>query len=184
MNKISEIITKYNCDNCCNTIYLPHQNITRTPSKIDIILSGVSPSILPTSVGILGFYIFHKLASRRQRKTETYNIYCELKSNIDEICNLSRNCWKVDGASAVASGDIVVLRNKLSRTREDLRLLSEMEKVFEKCKDAFNTLKKTIDEETDQNNLPIHTIDDSTRPPNNEWYQNNIIPRANTLQIQ
>ncbi|WP_420723929.1 hypothetical protein [Hwanghaeella sp. LZ110] len=139
------------------------------------------PTAVPALVALVGFFVFHKLASKRQRKSEVFETFKNLKVDIDEICTLSGKLWRMNGKDAVESGEVTDLRQKLSRAREELRLLVNFEFVFNGCDEKYTNFKKCIDEEIDQSGNPITTIDDIVRQSGNSWYQNGILPAANSL---
>ena len=61
-------------------------------------------------VVIVGFFIFHVLASRRQSRDECQQLTKDFLSTLDSYNEVVAQAWSKNGKDAVADGDIFKLR--------------------------------------------------------------------------
>ena len=96
-------------------------------SRQSSILAPLLASSIPSSVAILGFGIFHFLALRRQKRSEIFELFGDIKSIADDIQVVASSAWRDAGQTAIQSGKVSEVRHKTTRCREEIRLLVAME---------------------------------------------------------
>ncbi|PCJ61511.1 MAG: hypothetical protein COA65_00695 [Rhodospirillaceae bacterium] len=140
-------------------------------------------AILPTAMAGVGFYVFHKLAMRRQKRAEVFDTFRDLKMIIDDIDHLATIAWRKTGGDAVKDGGVVEIRRKIARCREDLRLLTMLDEKFEVVANPLNDYRRAIDEELDDSGNALSTIDDINRLGRLDWAIEGIMPKATALRL-
>ncbi len=148
----------------------------------DYLVDTIVPTLPPTVVVVAGFFIFHKLAIRRQKHVEIFETFRDLKALINDINDVAAIAWRSRGNDAAQDGTAAEVRQKLTRAREDLRLLYALDEKFSVVRDSLNEFRTATDEDVDDEGNHISTIDDIRRSPNPGWVLSGIAPKANALR--
>jgi hypothetical protein len=114
---------------------------------------------------VAGFFIFHWLALKRQRRQELTDSVNRLKDCISNCLEQGEKCWRKSGAEAIQSGEVVLLRAHLTQCSLGLEALTTREKRFAEVKPLMRALRKELDEKN-AGSANQTCVDDNTRPVN------------------
>ncbi|WP_273145968.1 hypothetical protein [Oceanicaulis alexandrii] len=112
----------------------------------NLLLISLIESLPSVMVVICGFFIFHHLASRRQKRDEFFYWIKELRSHLDRTLTVADKAWKLSGKEAIESGAVHELRAALKRMSYDVNQISEYDAKYSDLKKPFLDLKRTLDE--------------------------------------
>lgn len=124
-----------------------------------------APALPTTIVTIVGFFIFHLLAARRQRRDEIYKDVLELIRAINAVVAAGDSAWQMPGADAVKSGAISNVRFQFTQIGIVARHLQRMNTQFGQLDRPLRELKKNMDERFDDKGQPAENLSDLERAP-------------------
>lgn len=103
------------------------------------------PSIF---VIISGFFIFHALASRRQKRDEIHKSIEYCRSSINDLLSVSEVVWSKNGKEAISSGGVLRVKSIFVNLSVEIDSLCGYSDEFNICKEPYRDLKMGIDELT------------------------------------
>jgi hypothetical protein len=130
-------------------------------SAIILALIQSAPSTLAV---IAGFFIFHILASRRQKRDELFASATRVKDLADKAADELRDTWALSGKEATETGAVVKLRLLISHIANEYQQLCDQEKEFLDAKQAFQAFRRSADEFEDPLTSDVLNIADTNRP--------------------
>lgn len=132
---------------------------------LDRILWGAIDSFPSVITIISGFFIFHTLASRRQRRDEIFKIVEFIRGIIDEAVEDAKSAWVITGLDAVKQGHVFSLRARLIQISLEIDHLCEENKQFGEVQELFSEFRAAVDEVSIETNDGIKTlnVDDQSR---------------------
>lgn len=131
------------------------------------LMQALIPSVPPTLTAVVGFYVFHKLAVRRQKREEVRQICQKFRDSLQELCNSAEKAWEKSGDSAVRDGDVVEFKGRIFLADINLNSIITHEVNFRPLKSVYIDFKRELDEINDDD-LRL-SIEDRQRPPRQEY---------------
>ena len=109
----------------------------------------VGPSIFPSIVAAIGFYVFHLLALRRQKREEQHRFCENLKIIVQEISETASRSWAMNGKEAIQDGSIFKYKGLAFKAATQISTLCAQNKKYEALRSELTSLKKTCEESLD-----------------------------------
>lgn len=109
-------------------------------------LEALIPSVPPTLTAVVGFFIFHKLAVRRQIREEVRQVCDRFKLSSQEIAKSSYEAWEKSGREAVDDGCVVIYKGNIFVADNIFHSLTAYSENFIKIKEYYSDLKRACDE--------------------------------------
>lgn len=142
----------------------------------DQFLSSFIESLPSVTTILVGFFIFHILASRRQRRDEIFKLVEFIRGAIDEAVDDAKCAWTSTGADAVKNGHVFSLRARLMLISLEIEHLCDQNKSFVAVRENFSRFRSSVDEMTVEGESGVRalSVDDQTRdaldrPPQNVY---------------
>lgn len=110
------------------------------------ILSSLISAGVSSVVVIIGFFVFHILASRRQNRDECLSLSKDFLQTLESYEQQVSTAWKKDGKTAVADGHPYKSKAIAIELSTMLEVLSGKSKAFSLCSHEFSELRKCADE--------------------------------------
>ena len=116
------------------------------PNQAGWIVEALLPSVPPTLTAIAGFFVFHFLAMRRQRREEVRQACDAFKEGLSELTAACAKCWEVDAAVALTDGKVSEYKAKIFSCDLRIGTLKSAQPGFDTIATQYRTLKKAMDE--------------------------------------
>ncbi|MEP3430995.1 MAG: hypothetical protein ABJN98_20085 [Roseibium sp.] len=128
-------------------------------------INAFAPSIPSVITVAAGFYIFHKLALRRQVRQEIFSDISDIKQNIDEVLKHGTEAWSCTGIDAQKKGHVVMLRGRLAILSAQIESLISRDSRYSVVQDTHKRFRASLDEyRSGAQNIGV---DDQTRGSSN-----------------
>lgn len=124
--------------------------MTMCEQGVSWIAQALIPSVPPTLTAIAGFYVFHKLAVRRQKREEIRQLCQKFRESLQDLSGAAEAAWGKAGDSAVKEGDIVKYKGKIFVADLYLSSIATYEPKFDSVKQQYIAYKRRIDEYSDE----------------------------------
>ena len=125
----------------------------------DEAIGAVIASAPSTITIIVGFFIFHYLASRRQTRDEIHQSILNTRQLVDELLEVAEKAWKEDGKTASESGSVQAVRRAVTAINIEVDYLCRQSSNFDESKKLLRALKASVDEANITKNKILTHID-------------------------